>query len=566
MVEALKLPFSAYCGAEPSVFVSYAHRDQELVYQDLTRFYDHGLKLWYDEGIRLGAPWRDEVATAIDRASVFVLYISEASIASVSCVQEINYALDQNKPILTVFLTKQPLTSGLKLSLGGVQGIERFRLDYEDFCAKATGGIDALLTGGCAVFKPDIATQIIQSYGADDRGVSIAVMPFESLSSDPENAFLAVGLTDDVTTTLSRMPDTLVISRNSCRAFRDRNSDIRQAKQELGVNYVIEGSVQSSSTRLRVLVSLIDCRTGVKLWADRLERPMADLFDLQDELAASLCAQLQPNLSLAEAERVRNDNVSAWAHFHKGWAIWNFNYNEEASVNAMAAFDEAIRIDPDYAPPYAALSIVYTNRAGTGWAKDLFGELSKSRAAADMAAQLAPDHALTHYAAAIISNAFGNRREGLAAIERALELEPCNASIMALAGVLNASCGNGAKGVELIQTAMRLSPRDPRLYMFLNNLWMAHLCSGDWDNMIQSCQQSLRIKREANPWAICGLVIANVARGDDDVALENAKRLGGFNFSRLATATFRSDAAANEKSREIGEKLMGRFKALGLVE
>lgn len=564
--EALKLPFSAYFGDDPCVFVSYAHRDQEHVYRDLARFHEHGLKLWYDEGIRLGAPWRDEVATAIDRASVFVFYVSDASIASVSCVQEINYALDHNKPILTVFLTTQPLTSGLKLSLGGVQGIERFRLDYEDFCAKAAGGIDALLASGCNVFKPDVATQIIQTYGSGDRGVSIAVMPFNSLSSDPENAFLADGLTDDVTTTLSRMPDTLVISRNSCRAFRDRNADARLAKQELGVNYVIEGAVQASSTRLRVSVSLIDCRTGAKVWADRLERPLTDLFDLQDELAASLCAQLQPNLILAEAERVRNDNVSAWAHFHKGWAIWNFSYNEEASLKAIAAFDEAIRIDPDYAPPYAALSIVYTNRAGTGWASDLFGELTKSRAAAEKASQLAPDHALTHYAAAIISNAFGSRRDGLASIERALELEPCNASIMALAGVLNASCGNGSKGVELVQTAMRLSPRDPRLYMLFNNLWMTHLCTSDWDNVIQACQQSLRIKREGNPWAICGLIIANVAQGDDDVALENAKRLGSFNFSRLMAATFRSEAAANEETRESGLNLMARFKELGLIE
>ena len=566
LVDALKLPFSAYCGDEPSVFVSYAHRDQQEVYRDLARLHERGHRLWYDEGIRLGAPWRDEVATAIDRASVFVFYVSDASIASVACVQEINYALDHNKPILTVFLTNQALTSGLKLSLGGVQGIERFRLDYEDFCAKAASGIDGLLASGCSAFKPDIATQIIQTYGSSDRGVSIAVMPFDCLSSDPENAFLADGLTDDVTTTLSRMPDTLVISRNSCRAFRDRTTDARAAKKELGVNYVIEGAVQASSTRLRVSVSLVDCRTGAKLWADRLERPLADLFDLQDELAASLCAQLQPNLILAEAERVRNDNVSAWAHFHKGWAIWNFNYNEEASIKAIAAFEEAIRIDPNYAPPYAALSIVYTNRAGTGWAKDLFGELTKSRAAADKAAELAPDHALTHYAAAIISNAFGSRHEGLASIERALDLEPCNASIMALAGVLNASCGNGSKGIELVQNAMRLSPRDPRLYMLFNNLWMAYLCSGDWDNMIQACQQSLRIKREGNPWAISGLIIANVAQGDDDVALENATRLGTFNFSRLMTATFRAAAAADEGARESGLHLMERFKALGLVE
>jgi TolB-like protein len=416
------------------------------------------------------------------------------------------------------------------------------------------------------VVKPDVATQIIQSYGSVDRGVSLAVMPFESMSSDPENAFLADGLTDDVTTTLSRMPHTFVISRNSSRASRERNTGSRMAGQELGVNYVVEGKVQSSGTRIRVTASLVDCRTGAQLWADKLDRPLADLFDLQDELSASLCAQLQPNLVLAEAERVRSDNVSAWAHFHKGWALWNFNYNEEASTKAVEAFEEAIRIDPDYAPPYAALSIVYTNRAAVGWASDPFAEIAKSHAAADRAVALAPDHALTNYASAVFSNGFGDRREGLACIERALELEPCNASIMALTGVLNAACGHAQKGVELIQTAMRLSPRDPRLHMLFNNLWMAHMCAGQWDEVVEACQQALRVKREGNPWAVCGMIIANVARGEDDLALENAKRLGNFNFSRLLTATFRPDPAATPAMKERVGSLRERFKALGLVE
>lgn len=390
-------------------------------------------------------------------------------------------------------------------------------------------------------------------------------MPFESLSRDPDNVFLADGLTEDVTTTLSRMPDTFVISRNSCRAFREGSADARQAGRELGVNYVIEGGVQASPTRLRVSVGLVDCRTGIKLWADRLNRPLADLFDLQDELAASLCAQLQPNLILAEAERVRNDNVSAWAHLHKGWAIWNFNYNQDASNKPTAAFEEAIRIDPDYAPPYAAISIVYTNRVEVGWAQDLVVELTKSRAAAARAAELAPDHALTHYAAAIIHNAFGDRREGLDSIERALELEPCNASIMALAGVLNAVCGNSEKGIEMVQTAMRLSPRDPRLYMMFNNLWLTHLTIGDWDGITVACQQSIRLKREGNPWAVCGMIVANVARGEDEMALENAKRLGDFNFARWVAVTFRADAAANEKVAKSSRTMPDRFKALGLT-
>jgi TolB-like protein/Flp pilus assembly protein TadD len=564
--DTLKLPFSAYSGSEPSVFVSYAHRDQEHVYCDLSRFHDHGINLWYDEGIRLGAPWRDEVAGAIDRAMVFVFYVSEASLASVSCLQEINYALDHNKPILTVFLTNHPLTPGLRMSLGGVQGIERFRLDYDDFCFKAASGIDALLVEGCTVVKPDVSTQIIQSYGNVDRGVSLAVMPFESLSSDPEHAFLADGITDDVTTTLSRMPHTFVISRNSSRASRERNTDSRKAGQDLGVNYVVEGKVQSSATRIRVTVSLVDCLTGAQLWADKLDRPLADLFDLQDELAASLCAQLQPNLVLAEAARVRSDNVSAWAHFHKGWALWNFNYNEDASAKAVEAFEEAIRIDPAYAPPYAALAIVYANRAGVGWAENPMEEVFKSRAAADKALELAPDLALTEYAAAVLCNAFGDRRQGLEHIQRALELEPCNASMVSLCGLMTASCGDPVKGIALCQNAIQLSPRDPRLHMLFNNLWMAHWVVADWDGVADAAMQSMRIRREGNPWAIVGLILVNVERGENDLAVENAWRLGSFNLTRFMSAAVRKDPSLSSAKQADAIKQWDGLKALGLVE
>lgn len=156
-----KLPFEAYRGDAASVFVSFAHRDQEHVFKDLAHLNDHGLRLWYDEGIRLGAPWRDEIASAIDRASVMLLYVSGSSIGSVACVQEINYALDCHKPVLTVFLTNHPLSPGLELSLGSVQGIERFRMDYDDFCTGIVGGIGALMAGPQAVRNPDVAAQII---------------------------------------------------------------------------------------------------------------------------------------------------------------------------------------------------------------------------------------------------------------------------------------------------------------------------------------------------------------------------------------------------------------------
>ncbi len=569
MSEPLVLPFPAYCGDEPSVFVSYAHRDQAHVYNDLPRFHEAGLKLWYDEGIRLGSPWRDEIAAAIDRSSVVVFYASAASIGSVSCVQEINYALDRNKPVLTVFLTGEPLSPGLKLALGAVQGIERFRLDYEDYCNKACSGIAALLANSAGIENIDIAAQIVQEFSEtseEAKWMSLAVMPFTSLSADPENEFLAEGLTEEVTTSLARIPDMFVVSRNTSRAFQARGAGARTAGRELGVNYVVEGGVQSSATRLRVTVSLVDCQTGHRLWSDRLDRPLADLFDLQDELAASLCAQLHPNLILAEAKRVRTDNLSAWAQFQNGWALWNFDYSEESSIAAIAAFERSLRIDPSYAPPHAAMAIVRVNRVAVGWAKDFFGELTLARTGLETAMKAAPHLAISQYAAAVMANGFGDRAEALDCIERAMELEPCNASVISLAGVINAFTGNTDFGVELCQRAIRLSPHDPRLHMLFNNLAVAHLTTTDSESVLDACQQSLRVKREGNPWAVMSMVLANIDRGEDELALENAKRLGSFNLSRAYGLTVRVGSTDERLLPPLQQNRLNRLRALGLAD
>jgi TolB-like protein len=560
------LPFSAYCGDEPSVFVSYAHRDQVHVFKDLPHFHDAGLRLWYDEGIRLGTPWRDEIAAAIDRASVVVFYASAASIGSVSCVQEINYALDREKPVLTVFLTNEPLSPGLKLALGAVQGIERFRLDYGDFRAKACAGITALFERPDAIANLDIAGQIIQEYREDTSGLWLAILPFASLSNNPDNVFFAEGLTEEVTTTLARMPDMHVVSRNTSRAFQERGLGARTAGRELGVNYVVEGGVQSSATRLRVTVSLVDCSNGHRLWSERLDRPLSDLFDLQDEIAASICAQLHPNLIIAEAKRVRIDNLSAWAQFQNGWARWNFEYSQEASDAAITAFEESLRIDPDYAPPRAALGIVYANRAAVGWSGNLMEELGKARLCVDAAMAQAPHLALSQYAAAVLCNAFGDRADGREFAQRAMELEPANASIMSLTGVLTAATGNLVEGTALCQRAISLSPHDPRLHMLLNNLWLTHLVGDNLDAVVDACQQSLRVKREGNGWAVAGMVLANIGRGENDLAVENAKRLGGFNLSRFVAVTLRLGTVDEEALPDRYRDRLARMRTLKLID
>jgi hypothetical protein len=138
--------------------------------------------------------------------------------------------------------------------------------------------------------------------------------------------------------------------------------------------------------------------------------------------------------------------------------------------------------------------------------------------------------------------------------------------MVSLCGVITSACGNTAKGVELCKNAIRLSPRDPRLHMLFNNLWMAHWTDGDWDAVADAAMQSMRIRREGNPWAIVGLIMVNVARGENDLAVENARRLGSFNLSRFLSAAYRKDAGLSEAKQAEAADQWEQFKALGLVE
>jgi adenylate cyclase len=201
---------------------------------------------------------------------------------------------------------------------------------------------------------------------------SIAVLPFENLSGDPEQEYFADGVVEEIITALSRFRQLFVIARNSSFTYKGRAVDVKQVGRELGVRYVLEGSVRKAGNRLRITGQLIDASTGAHLWADRFEGTLEDIFDLQDQITVSVVGAIAPRLEKVEIERAQRkptESLDAYDYFLRGFAgihVWTKEGNEKA----LSLLLRAIELDPSFAAAYGMAARAYAQRKGSGWVVD----------------------------------------------------------------------------------------------------------------------------------------------------------------------------------------------------
>lgn len=310
---------------------------------------------------------------------------------------------------------------------------------------------------------------------------SIAVLPFQNLSGDPEQAYFADGVVEEIITALSRVRWLFVIARNSSFTYQGRDVDVKQMGQELGVGYVLEGSLRKAADRIRITGQLIEASTGAHLWAERFEGQLEDIFELQDEIAASVAGAIAPQVELAEIERAKNKptaSLNAYdcylrgiAHMHRG--------TRETIAEALSLFQRSIELDPDFAAAHAMAAWSYFWRKINGWTEDRAREIAEGVRLARRAVELGRDdavaltrggHALAHLA--------GDLEGGIALLDRAIFLNPNLASAWFLGGFLRTWHGECESAIEHFERAMRLSPVDPELYRMQAGIAMAHLFAG----------------------------------------------------------------------------------------
>jgi TolB-like protein len=296
-------------------------------------------------------------------------------------------------------------------------------------------------------------------------GPAIAVLPFTNMSGDPEQDYFADGMVEDIITALSRCSGLIVIARNSSFTYKGKSVDVREVGRELGVAYVLEGSVRRAGSRLRITGQLIDCMTGAHLWADRFDGDASEVFALQDEITERVVAAVEPTLELAESKRRRAmppRELDAYDLLLRASSLRDA-FTAESLKAAAGCLDQALAIDPSYVPAMASAAYCDALRHFQGWLVPDDYDRGRAVTLAWRAAELAPNDAQVLWMAAFaIWNMAEEIEPARELFGRSIEINPNSAMALVLAGWIEAMSGNQAHGRKLIMRAQRLNPRDPR--------------------------------------------------------------------------------------------------------
>jgi adenylate cyclase len=310
---------------------------------------------------------------------------------------------------------------------------------------------------------------------------SIAVLPFQNLSGDPEQEYFADGMVEDIIAALSRYRWLFVIARNSSFTYKGRAVDVKQVARELGVRYVLEGSVRKAASRVRIAGQLIDCSTGAHLWADRFEGALEDIFDLQDQVTANVVGAIAPKLEQAEIERAKRkptESLDAYDYYLRGMVSF-YQWTRESIDEALRMFYRAIELDPEFAAAHGAAAYCYTWRKVNGWMTDREQQRAETARLARRAVALGRDDAAM-LAASGFALAFivGDLDDGVAFIDRALTLNPNLAAAWRYSGMARIWLGEPDVAIEHLARAMRLSPLDPLIFRMQGGTAHAHFFAG----------------------------------------------------------------------------------------
>jgi TolB-like protein/tetratricopeptide (TPR) repeat protein len=324
---------------------------------------------------------------------------------------------------------------------------------------------------------------------------SIAVLPFDNMSGDPEQEYFTDGMSEDLITGLARIHWLFVIARNSTFAYKNRAIDVKQVARELGVRYVLEGSVRRAGTRLRISAQLVDAVTGGHHWAERYDRQLGDIFAVQDEITESVAAAIEPRVLAAEGIRTLSRSAAdlgAWELVARAQThFWRMTKADCGT--AIAALDRAAEAHPDYAAARSLLGFCLVFAAHMGWA-DRERDLVAGCAHAERAVALDDRDPWGHIALGYGALMERRTEEGIAAFRRALDFNPNSASAHAHLGHGLAFSGQDREAIEHAQHAIRLSPLDPMIALFLGSIAVAHYTAGRYAEAIDYTTQATRLR------------------------------------------------------------------------
>ena len=304
--------------------------------------------------------------------------------------------------------------------------------------------------------------------------LSIVVLPFANMSGDPGQDYFSDGVTESLTTDLSRIGGAFVIARNTAFTFKGKAVDVRRIGRESNVRYVLEGSVQRGGNRLRVNVQLIDAGTGKHLWAERFDKTIADIFDMQDEIVSTLANMLNAELIAVEARRAESvPNPTSMDLYFQGQDWWNKGFTPECMSQARALFEGALALDPGNVEAIVGMGLVDMTVAADFMTSDTPARFAASEASCLRALALMPKHAIAHTCLGVVQICTKRVAQGVGECEQALSLDRNLARAHGVLGLAKYFVGRGAETESHVNEAFRVSPRDNQAYQWMHFLGMA---------------------------------------------------------------------------------------------
>jgi len=396
--------------------------------------------------------------------------------------------------------------------------------------------------------------------------LSMVVLPFANIGGDPEQEYFVDGVTESLTTDLSRIAGSLVIARNTAYTFKGKAVGVKQIGRELNVRYVLEGSVQRGGNRFRVNVQLIDAETGNHLWAERFDKPVADLFDMQDEIVSRLANTLDAQLIAAEARRAEGSlHPNSMDLYFRGRACWNKGATREYLTQARGYFERALELEPGNIEALVGTAQAESLLGGTFFNEDRIARLAVAETALIKALSLAPNHAVAHAALGFVQAHTNRAAQSIAECEWALALDRNLATAHAFIGFAKYALGRAEETEAHIHEALRISPRDVFAYQWMLMAGFAKLLLNSDADAVAWFRRCLEANRNF-PLAHLFLAASLALLGEPDQARAAAQAGLALN-PRFTIRTYRTNAISDNPTYLAGrERVYEGMRIAGVPE
>jgi TolB-like protein len=504
------------------IFISYARSSEGAASRVSKTLRDQGYKAWRDDELPPHRSYGEVIEERLAMAKAVVVLWTASSAASQWVRAEADVARQAGK---LVQASLEDCTLPLPFNQIHCVSLANWDGNVEDHAwRKLTESIDALLDqprdGDDVQEERSAFRRLIRPEEPDTRRIaprlSMIVMPFTNLSRDPEQDYFVDGVTESLTADLSRLKGSFVIGRSTAFAYKGQSIDLKQVGRDLNVRYAIEGTVQRGGDRLRVSVQLVDATAGQMLWSDRFDKPITDIFEMQDEIVTRLARELDVQLVAAEARRLVGDELDAMDLYFMGQSIVNEGFSPECAVRAKDYFTRSIDLDPNNIDALAALAQCHSLAIALAYAPD-GGTFSfkKAEEFAQRAIQIDGNFALGHFALGQVYSFVDRARDALAEYQRALTLDRNLAHAHSGIAAAYMYDGQSEKTEGHIRTAFQLSPQDHQGHLWALVAGASKLLVGAAEEAETWFRRGLEINR-AHPILTLYLAASLVAQGRDE--------------------------------------------------